>query len=112
MDYYTIAARLLGVSRDRAKIMMLETAYGVTRSRKMLDGDLFCAEERAMDGVVRDGEYSQEYLGDGVYVSHDGFQIWLRVARLGGVHEVALEPEVYTKLVAYVGRLKEAARVK
>lgn len=41
-----------------------------------------------------------EYLGDGVYVSFDGYQIWLAANH----HEnktVALEPEVWSRLVEY-----------
>lgn len=41
-----------------------------------------------------------EYLGDGVYASFDGYQIWLAVNH----HEnkvVALEPEVLLALVQY-----------
>lgn len=46
------------------------------------------------------------YLGDGVYASHDGYQIWLAVNH----HEnkvVALEPYVFSNLCEYVKRLKE-----
>lgn len=53
----------------------------------------------------------QTYLGDGVYASFDGFQIWLAVNH----HEnnvVALEPRVMESLLRYAelvwGR-KEAA---
>jgi len=41
------------------------------------------------------------YLGDGVYASHDGYQVWLAANH----HEnkvVALEPEVMAALIAYV----------
>lgn len=40
------------------------------------------------------------YLGDGVYASHDGYQVWLAV----GNHEspvAALEPAVLQKLAVY-----------
>jgi hypothetical protein len=46
------------------------------------------------------------YLGDGVYASFDGYQIWLAVNH----HEnnvVALEPKVFANLCEYVKRLKE-----
>jgi hypothetical protein len=42
------------------------------------------------------------YLGDGLYASHDGFQIILRAPRMGGDHYVALEPQVYRALVSFV----------
>ena len=43
---------------------------------------------------------TREYLGDGVYASFDGYQIWLAVNH----HEnkvVALEPSVIESLVEY-----------
>jgi len=48
----------------------------------------------------------ETYLGDGVYASFDGYQIWLAVNH----HEnkvVALEPEVFASLCAYAAMLKE-----
>ena len=52
------------------------------------------------------------YLGDGVYVSHDGYQFWLRTD-LGGeaTNEIALEPAVWRALVAYVERIAGKATV-
>jgi hypothetical protein len=41
------------------------------------------------------------YLGDGLYASFDGFTIWLRAPRDDGDHRVALEPEVFARLVAF-----------
>lgn len=41
-----------------------------------------------------------KYLGDGVYASHDGYQIWLAVNH----HEnrvIALEPSVILSLIRY-----------
>lgn len=49
----------------------------------------------------------ETYLGDGVYASFDGYQIWLRAPRETGDHVVALEPSVYDALVAYVGALQQ-----
>lgn len=49
-----------------------------------------------------------EYLGDGVYASFDGYHVWLAVNH----HEnrvVALEPEVLTALTQYGRRMLEAA---
>lgn len=52
----------------------------------------------------------ETYLGDGVYASFDGYQIWLRV---DDGSRIALEPGVYASLVAYrdkiYGRLAVAA---
>lgn len=45
------------------------------------------------------------YLGDGVYVSFDGYQLWLAANH----HEnkvIALEPSVYEALTNYVRGLK------
>jgi hypothetical protein len=46
------------------------------------------------------------YLGDGVYASFDGYQIWLAVNH----HEnnvVALDPDVFAQLCKYVEKLKD-----
>jgi hypothetical protein len=46
----------------------------------------------------------QTYLGDGVYASNDGFQIWLAVNH----HEnkvIALEPAVFKRLMDYANSL-------
>lgn len=56
-----------------------------------------------------DEPYESTYLGDGVYASHDGFQVWLAVNH----HEnnvVALEPQVLANLVKYVEMLKETRK--
>ena len=48
----------------------------------------------------------ETYLGDGVYASFDGYQIWLAVNH----HEnkvVALEPQVFKNLCEYSKMLKE-----
>ncbi|MDE2097120.1 MAG: hypothetical protein KGL39_07730 [Patescibacteria group bacterium] len=45
-----------------------------------------------------------EYLGDGVYASFDGYQIWLAANH----HEnrvVALEPEVMMHLIEYAAKI-------
>lgn len=56
----------------------------------------------------------REYLGDGVYASFDGYQIWLAVNHHDN-HVVALEPSVMNALVRYRDRLMaeaEAAKQK
>jgi hypothetical protein len=52
-----------------------------------------------------------EYLGDGVYVTFDGYYIWLRT----GSHQhgeatnrIALDPGVFEALLAYRRKLVEA----
>lgn len=50
----------------------------------------------------------QDYLGDGVYVAHDGYQLWIRAndADWGRpTVEVALEPNVVLRLIDYAMRV-------
>lgn len=46
------------------------------------------------------------YLGDGVYASTDGYQIWL-AANHPDNKVIALEPDVFRNLCRYIDRLKE-----
>lgn len=48
----------------------------------------------------------ETYLGDGVYASFDGYQIWLAVNQESN-HVVALDPNVFDRLCQYVEMLKE-----
>jgi predicted RNA-binding Zn-ribbon protein involved in translation (DUF1610 family) len=43
---------------------------------------------------------NNKYLGDGVYASFNGFQIWLKTSDSSRV-AIALEPEVFKSLVEY-----------
>jgi hypothetical protein len=52
-----------------------------------------------------EGETLHTYLGDGVYASFDGYQIWLRVERNYGLEQIALEPEVMAELTRYAERV-------
>jgi len=52
-------------------------------------------------GVVVEGEQNQDYLGDGLYVSYDGYNFWLRADRGELTHEVALDPHVVNALLQY-----------
>ena len=45
-----------------------------------------------------------EYLGDGVYASFDGYQIWLAANDHTNV-VIALEPDVFERLIEYRDRL-------
>lgn len=49
------------------------------------------------------------YLGDGVYASFDGFQIWL-AANHHTNKVIAIEPEVLGTLVEYAAEIAEAQR--
>jgi hypothetical protein len=51
-------------------------------------------------------EETDTYLGDGVYASTDGFQLWL-AANHPDNKVIALEPDVFQRLLDYVERLKE-----
>lgn len=46
----------------------------------------------------------EEYLGDGLYVSFDGFQVVLRAPRMEGDHIVYLNPEIYAALRKWLDR--------
>jgi hypothetical protein len=61
------------------------------------------------DSPSRGAAMSETYLGDGLYVSFDGWQIMLRAPRENGDHWIALEPEVYEALLKFVRALKPAA---
>jgi hypothetical protein len=47
---------------------------------------------------------NEEYIGDGLYVSFDGWSIWLRAPRTGGDHYVALDQLMMRDLIAYCER--------
>lgn len=47
---------------------------------------------------------NETYLGDAVYASFDGYQIWLRTGD-GNNQRIALEPPVFRALVEYAERL-------
>ena len=48
-------------------------------------------------------DHPETYLGDGVYASHDGYQVWLRTRREDGFdHRIALEPPVAAALMSYI----------
>ncbi len=47
----------------------------------------------------------KDYLGDGVYVEHDGYNIILTTERDNGIETIYLEPPVLAALVRYRDRL-------
>lgn len=55
--------------------------------------------------VNRSSEQHQQYLGDAVYASFDGYQVWLRTGD-GSNNQIALEPAVMHRLFEYVEDLK------
>ena len=52
---------------------------------------------------------NETYLGDGVYASFDGYQIWLDTRAQDPVNRIALEPNVYYALISFVENLKHPA---
>lgn len=54
--------------------------------------------------------YDHEYLEDGVYIHHDGCQIWLTTMRENGEHQIALEPTAVDKLIQYRERIFARAK--
>jgi len=44
----------------------------------------------------------KSYLEDGLYIGHDGFQLWLYAERENGMNMVALEPHVLKTIERYV----------
>lgn len=50
------------------------------------------------------GTTHQMYLGDAVYASYDGYQIWLRTGD-GNDQRIALEPAVLEKLFEFAHEL-------
>lgn len=55
--------------------------------------------------------WPEEYLGDAVYASFDGYQIWLRTGD-GNNQQIALEPAVFDRLIQYAKRLQGIAAQK
>ena len=52
------------------------------------------------------------YLGDGLYASFDGRQIMLRAPRIDGDHRVALEPEIYARLIEFAKTINKKYAVE
>lgn len=55
---------------------------------------------------------NEEYLGDGLYASFDGFGFWLRAPREGGDHVVYLEPFVLDAFRRYCDEVLKKPEVK
>lgn len=52
---------------------------------------------------------NDQYLGDGVYVSFDGYQIWLDTRAQDPVNRIALDPYTLAALNAYAARLRQTS---
>jgi len=59
---------------------------------------------RASSQHVNDRALKETYLGDGLYVSFDGYMFILRAPREDGVHWVALEPPELMRFVSFVAK--------
>jgi hypothetical protein len=46
--------------------------------------------------------HAETYIGDGVYVSFDGWGIWLRTPRETGEHRIALDPDNFRALLNWI----------
>ncbi len=57
-----------------------------------------------MGFYFREMDSTSDYLGDGVYVSHDGYQIWLAANSPDNPEKIALEPRVFRQLCFYAER--------
>lgn len=55
---------------------------------------------------------SEEYLGDGLYASFDGYMVTLRAPRENGDHYVCLEPEVLVAFMRHVNDWLKKPEVK
>ncbi len=54
---------------------------------------------------------AKSYLGDGVYVDHDGYTLTLTTENgVSTTNTIYLEPEIYHALLAYVERQRREAR--
>jgi len=51
----------------------------------------------------------ETYLGDAVYASCNGYQIWLRTGD-GNDQRIALDPETFQALVAYERKLRQSGK--
>jgi hypothetical protein len=55
--------------------------------------------------------HDKDYLGDGVYIGHDGFALYLRANDPDNpTDEVVIEPAVWRELVRYVDRVANQGR--
>jgi glycine cleavage system aminomethyltransferase T len=58
------------------------------------------------------GTQDRAYLHDGVYVGHDGWQIWVAAERDGRVHQVALDAQALQQLDRYRELLAQRSEQK
>lgn len=56
-----------------------------------------------MNNIFGEELQEPEYLGDGIYAGHDGYQIWIGANAPTGT--VALEPGVFLALLRYAKKV-------
>jgi hypothetical protein len=61
---------------------------------------------RSVLDIKGEPEMKEEYLGDGLYASFDGWQVKLRAPREHGDHEVFLQPSVLRAFERFVAQLR------
>ncbi len=70
----------------------------------MSDRRTTAADRKALGAEV-------DYLGDGVYVAHDGYGMWLTAEDgIQATDGIYIEPLVFESLVRFVARMKEPAQ--
>lgn len=53
-----------------------------------------------------------EYMGDGVYIGHDGYQVWLITSNgFTTTNAVALEDGTLNNVIKYINKLRETKNV-
>lgn len=57
------------------------------------------------------GETNPTYIGDGVYATHDGYQILLRTCRCGIWELIAIDDETWENLVRFREHVTTDGRV-
>jgi hypothetical protein len=62
------------------------------------------------DGKPWDGHYRCEYIGDGVYASWDGYQIWVHAERHPVWHSVAIEVSTMSRLLDFTKVIKDLVK--
>ncbi len=46
-----------------------------------------------------------DYMGDGVYIGHDGYQLWLTTGSHENPELIALDPSVLNNIIRYANRV-------
>lgn len=61
---------------------------------------------------MREGKF-KEYIGDGAYADYDGYQVWVTTSNgIYTTNEIAFEPAVMERLIAYYTQILEMRKQK